>query len=314
MRILLWLLLLGGLSCAPALAIELRLMTGEEQGTYHQIGQEIAGQTEKVGLSLRVLPSQGSWQNIVALYNNDTEFAFFQLDAYLKAARNFYQNTAKNIHDEIKVVMPLFHEEIHIIKARNSAVDLANQERFVVSCGLENSGSCISADVIAGFYDKEFTYVHESYEQALNDLRAGKLDLVIITTGKPFKLLEKQAGIDLVPLPQTSKAAEVYLYTTITPQDYPWLDDPVDTYGVRSVLATMIQEQQGLANDLVGTVHFTILINEERLKKTGHPKWKEVLFKAYNQNSSHEAVLNSIGVCNVIRGFGYNCRDLARGE
>ena len=312
MKWLLWLLLLTGLSGSPALAIELRLMTGNEQGTYYQIGQEIARETDKVGLSLVVLPSEGSWANIVALFNNDSEFAIFQLDAYLKAARNFYRNTATNIHDEIKVVMPLYHEEIHVIKAKGSPVDFDSQGTFVVGCGLENSGSCISADVIAEFYGKEFTYIHESYEKDLVDLKSGKLDLVVITAGKPYKLLSEQTGLDLIELPKTSKAAEVYLYTTITPEDYPWLDHPVDTYGVRSVLATMIQEQQGLADDLVGTVHFTILINEERLKKNGHPKWNEVLFRAYNPKIAHEAVLNSTGSCNVIRNYGYNCRDLAR--
>jgi TRAP-type uncharacterized transport system substrate-binding protein len=314
MKWLLWLLLLTGLSSSPAQAIELRLMTGDEQGTYHQIGQEIAHETDKVGLNLLVLPSAGSWANIIALFNNDTELAIFQLDAYLKAARNFYRNTAKDIHDEIKVVMPLYHEEIHVIKVKQSPLDFARQDKFVVGCGLENSGSCISADVIAEFYGKVFTYVHESYEQALSDLKAGKLDLVVVTAGKPYKLLSEQTGLDLVALPQTSKAAEVYLYTTITPEDYPWLDHPVETYGVRSVLATMIQEQEGLANDLVGTVHFTILINEERLKKNGHPKWNEVLFRAYNDKIAHEAVLNSLGACTVIRNYGYNCRDLARGD
>jgi len=314
MKWLFCLMLLLELSSSPILAIELRLMTGDELGTYYQIGQEIARETDKVGLSLSVLPSAGSWANIVALYNNDTEFAIFQLDAYLKAARNFYRNTAQSIHDEIKVVMPLYHEEIHVIKTKQRPVDFARQDKFIVGCGLENSGSCISADVIAEFYGKEFTYVHESYERALGDLKAGKLDLVIITAGKPYKLLSEQTGLDLVALPQTSKAAEVYLYTTMTPDDYPWLDHPVDTYGVRSVLATMIQEQEGLANDLVGTVHFTILINEERLKKNGHPKWSEVLFRAYNDKVAHQAVLNSLGACNVIRNYGYHCRDLARGD
>ena len=53
------------------------------------------------------------------------------------------------------------------------------------------------------------------------------------------------------------------------------------------MLATMIQEQEGLANDLVGAVHFTILINEDRLKKSGHPKWNEVFFRAYNEKTTH---------------------------
>lgn len=312
MKWLICLSLLAGLLSSPALAIELRLMTGDEQGTYYQIGREIAEQTDKVGISLQILPSEGSWANIIALFNNDTEFAIFQVDAYLKAARNFYRNTAKNIHDEIKVVMPLYHDEIHVIKAKNRPLDFAVEESFVVGCGPENSGSCLSADVMAEFYGKKFTYVHEGYDQSLQDLKAGKLDLVIITAGKPFKLLAGQAGLDLVSLPRTKKAAEVYLYTTITSADYAWLDRPVDTYGVRSVLATMIQEQEGLANDLVGAVHFTTMINENLLKKRGHPKWKEVHFRGFNAKIAHRAVLNSLAVCDVMKGYGYDCRALAR--
>ena len=311
MRVALAIFLIAGLLAGQALAVDLRLMSGDEQGTYYQISREIARETDKVGLNLQVLPSAGSWANIIALFNNNTEFAIFQMDAYIKAGRNLYQNTALDIRDEIKVVMPLYHEEIHLIKTRDSPLDFTTEEKFVVGCGPENSGSCLSAEVIAEFYGKQFTYVHTSYEQALAALKAGELDLVVITAGKPLKLLSKQTGLDLVSLPRTRKAAEFYLYSTISPEDYPWLDRTVETYGVRSVLATMIQEQEGLASDLVGTVHFTILINEDRLKKNGHPKWNEVFFRAYNEKTTHSAVLNSIGAYNVIRSYGYNGRTLA---
>ena len=310
-RFVLTSLLLSGLVANSAFAVDLRLMTGDERGTYYQIGREIAHETDKVGLNLQVLPSAGSWANIIALFNNDTEFAIFQMDAYIKAGHNLYQNTALDIRDEIKVVMPLYHEEIHVIKSKGSTLDFATAEKFAVGCGPENSGSCLSADVIAEFYGKEFTYVHSGYEEALDKLKAGELDLVIITAGKPHMLLTGQTGLDLVSLPRTKKAAEVYLYTAITEEDYPWLEHPVETYGVLSVLATMIQEQEGLANDLVGAVHFTILINEDHLKKAGHPKWNEVFFRAYNEKTSHSAVINSLGAYNVIKSYGYNARNLA---
>jgi len=309
--VVLTMLLISGFAAGPIFAVDLRLMTGDEQGTYYQIGQEIGHETDKVGLNLQVLPSAGSWANIIALFNSDTEFAIFQMDAYIKAGRNLYRNTALDIRDEIKVVMPLYHEEIHVIKRKDRFLDFATEKTFVVGCGPENSGSCLSADVIAEFYGKEFTYAHVSYEEALNKLKAGELDLVIITAGKPYKLLTGQTGLDLVSLPRTKKAAEFYLYTTINQEDYPWLDHPVETYSVRSVLATMIQEQEGLANDLVGTVHFTILINEDHLKKSGHPKWNEVFFRAYNEKTSHAAVINSLGAYNVIKSYGYDGRNLA---
>src|SRR6056300_410488 len=74
-------------------AVELRLMTGPETGTYYQIGQEASLVTDPSGVHLQVLPSKGSWENIVALFNSDTEFAIFQIDAFSRAAENLYRNT-----------------------------------------------------------------------------------------------------------------------------------------------------------------------------------------------------------------------------
>ena len=176
MRVALAIFLIAGLLAGQALAVDLRLMSGDEQGTYYQIGREIARETDKVGLNLQVLPSAGSWANIIALFNNDTEFAIFQMDAYIKAGRNLYQNTALDIRDEIKVVMPLYHEEIHLIKTRDSPLDFTTEEKFVVGCGPENSGSCLSAEVIAEFYGKQFTYVHTSPKKIKTNRSPSALD------------------------------------------------------------------------------------------------------------------------------------------
>lgn len=310
--ILLSMLLILGLT-SPADAVNLRLMTGPESGTYYRIGQEIAAATAPVGLHLKVIPSAGSWENIVALFNSDTEFAIFQLDAFLKAAKNLYQNRAIDIHDEIKVVMPLYNEEIHVIAAKDRKLDFAIDQQFRVGCGAENSGSCLSAGVIADFYGKRFELVYADYEQTLDKLRAGQLDLVVITAGKPHGLLVDQEGLKLVDLPRTPKAVDLYVRTRITPADYPWLAAPVETYAVRSVLATMIQEQEGLANDLVGTVHFALQVNEEQLKQHGHPKWRDVFFSGYIENAGHIGALQSLGVCNFLKRYGYRCSELVTG-
>jgi hypothetical protein len=296
------------------MAVNLRMMTGPEQGTYYQVGQQIAEQTEEVGLHLEIISTEGSWANIVGLFNNDAEFAIFQLDAFLQAEKNLYKNKAEDIHDEIKVVMPLYNEEIHIIKAKDRELDFATEEQFVVGCGRENSGSCLSAGVIADFYGKEFRYLYDDYENALDALRAGKLDLVIITAGKPHSLLVDQVGLDLVSLPRSRKAVDIYLYTEITADDYPWLEQPVETYAVRSVLATMIQEQEGLANDLVGTLHFAIQVNQDKLKKYGHPKWQDVFFTGYVKNGGHVGALQSLGVCNFMKRYGHRCTDMVTKE
>ena len=295
---------------STAQAVELRLMTGPEQGTYYQIGQEASLVTDRTGVHLQVLPSQGSWENIVALFNSETEFAIFQVDAFVTAAKNLYRNTSININDDIHVVMPLYREEVHVIKALDRNLDFATQESFVVGCGAKNSGSCISATVLADLYGKKFSYVYESHEKALVNLKAGTLDLVIITAGKPYPLLTEQVDLELVSLPQVRTATDFYSWTSLGSRDYSWIKGDVDTYSVRSVLATMIHEENGLANDMVGSVHFSLQTNANELKKNGHPKWNDVLFGGYIKDLSHAGAVMSLRACNTIKGFGYNCTEI----
>jgi TRAP-type uncharacterized transport system substrate-binding protein len=303
-------LLLSVLWLSPSQAVELRLMTGSEQGTYYQIGQEISKATDRTGVHLQILTSQGSWENIVALFNSDTEFAIFQVDAFMKAAKNLYRNTSVKIDEEIRVVMPLYREEIHVIKSLGRELDFAGQKSFVVTCGSEYSGSCLTAAVIEEAYDKKFEFVYDDYETAFANLKAGTIDLVIITAGKPYPLLVEQSGLDLVSLPRFDKVTEFDSRASLGPEDYPWLMEDVDTYAVRSVLATMIHEEEGLANDLVGSVHFALRVNENELKKNGHPKWNDVLFNGYIKGLGHAGALRSLKACNVIKGFGYSCTDI----
>ena len=310
MQKLLLIVLILALGLSPSQAIELRLMTGSEQGTYYQIGQETSKVTDRTGIHLQVLPSQGSWENIVALFNSDTEFAILQVDAFMQAAKNLYRNTAVKIDDEIRVVMPLYREEIHVIKALDTELDFAGQKSFVVGCGKENSGSCLTAVVIEEAYGKVFKYVQSDYETAFASLKGGALDLVIITAGKPYPMLVDQSGLELVPLPRFDKVTEFYSRASLGPKDYPWMKKEIETYAVRSVLATMIQEEDGLANDLVGSVHFALRVNEGELKKNGHPKWDDVLFNGYINGLSHAGSLRSLNACNTIKGFGYQCTDM----
>lgn len=303
-------ILLVSLWAIPSQAVELRLMTGPETGVYYQIGQEISLATDPSGVHLQVLPSQGSWENIVALFNSDTEFAIFQIDSFARAAQNLYRNTGVNIHEDIHVVMPLFSEEIHVIKAREKSLNFDSQQSFVVGCGPENGGSCLTASVIEDIYDKQFSYVYEDFETALTELRNGTIDLVIVTAGKPSPLLVKQTDLDLVTLPRFNKVTDFYTWTSMGPEDYPWLQREVDTFAVSSILATMIQEEKGLANDLVSSVHYSLLGNEDELKEKGHPKWNEVQFGGFIKDFSHAGALRSIGVCNAITDFGYRCSDM----
>ena len=193
-------------------------------------------------------------------------------------------------------------------------MDFTSQKSFVVGCGPENNGSCLSAAVIEEVYGKEFDYVYSDYETALDNLKAGTLDLVIISAGKPYPLLVDQTGLDLVSMPRFGNVTDFYSWTSLGPTDYAWLKSEVDVYSVRSVLATMIQEEEGLANDLVGSVHYSLRVNEKELKDNGHPKWGDVQFTGYSKNLSHDGALRSLGVCSAMKDFGYRCSDMVSSD
>jgi TRAP transporter TAXI family solute receptor len=93
----------------------LSLATGPTGGTYARIGEDIKGLVEKEGMGIRLVTSNGSFENIELLAKGEAELAMVQLDAL-----RYFVDVAKaeggaNVFERLKVILNLYPEEIHVL-------------------------------------------------------------------------------------------------------------------------------------------------------------------------------------------------------
>jgi len=114
-------------------------------------------------------------------------------------------------------------------------------------------------------------------DEALAELKAGRVDAMFYVAGAPVKLfsgsVSESDGLSLVPV--TSKSiTEFYPNVEIPAQTYPWQAQPVSTVAVKSVLVSF--DFRRLDCDNVGRFAQVMASNMGWLVDNGHPKWKTV--------------------------------------
>src|SRR5438093_7421265 len=86
----------------------LSMATGPTGGTYARIGEDIKGLMEKEGMGIRLVTSNGSFENIELLAKGEAELAMVQLDAL-----RYFVDVAKaeggaNVFERLKVILNLY--------------------------------------------------------------------------------------------------------------------------------------------------------------------------------------------------------------
>jgi len=128
----------------PASAADMGIVTGSEKGTYYQFGLNLQRLMKSNGINLTVSPSKGSVENVFAVYQRPaTQLGIVQSDVLAFVARVETDPVLQRIAKKIKMVFPLYNEEIHIL-GRNVASfdDLADKR---VAIGREGSGTYLTA-------------------------------------------------------------------------------------------------------------------------------------------------------------------------
>ena len=124
-------------------------------------------------------------------------------------------------------------------------------------------------------------------EEAFAALRAGRLDAMIDVAGQPAPLLEDNVAIEdalhLVPVDHPA-LRDLYPTSAIPAETYyPWQPEEVPTVAPRAFLVTLRWTQPGYEEEacrLVGKIARIIADNLDRLRREGHPKWREVDLEA----------------------------------
>jgi TRAP transporter TAXI family solute receptor len=263
---------------AAALAADLGVITGSEKGTYYQFGLNLQALTKTNGINMSVYPSKGSVENIYAVYQRPgVQVGIVQSDVLAFVARVQTDQTLQRIAKKIKMVFPLYNEEVHLLarKGIGSFDDLAGKR---VAIGREGSGTYLTTRLLFKVSEvppREMVTIDT--DEALAELKAGRIDAMFFVAGYPVRLLSEgvTATDDLGLVPITNKdIAEFYPRAAIPANTYTWQPQPVEAVAVKAVLVSFDFRRTDC--ETVGRFAQVVSTNLEWLTKNGHPKWKSV--------------------------------------
>jgi TRAP transporter TAXI family solute receptor len=261
------------------------LISGTIGGTYVQFGADLASLLDD-GNKLRVLPivGRGSVQSVAdILFLQGVDLGIVRADTldYLEK-----KGFAKDIKKQFTYVTKLYNEEMHVI-ASKSIRNLRDLEGKTISVDLPNGGTFVTALTVFERLGLKPKVVYIEQRIALEKLKAGEIDAVIVVGGKPYKAVSsfKDDRFHLVTVNYEKALQGDYLPASLSAKDYPNLisdqEQVVDTIAVPAVLAAYnwapeTERYRKLA--LFVDAFFTKFPAFQN--PPFHPKWKEVSLSA----------------------------------
>ncbi|HYQ93576.1 MAG TPA: TAXI family TRAP transporter solute-binding subunit, partial [Burkholderiales bacterium] len=257
----------GGAAIA---AIEYKIVTANEKGTYFAIGVDLAKfVAPDAAIALDVLPTAGSAANIKHLrYDPGVKFAIVQADVYQafvdRAAGG--SKEASTIIRPLRVILPLYNTEIHYIVRADSPLNYIHDIRTAkINGGLLGSGAAlITHTLYRMMFDAPIPEANDSFlsnEEALVKLIGDKsVDVVVVAAGQPAPLIanmkpEAQKFIKLLKFdpshPSSKLPLTVYSHSVITASSYPnLLKEDFTTVSVGAFLVTYDYNLEGTIGNL----------------------------------------------------------------
>lgn len=282
-------------AAAPAGTAAYKIVTASERGTYIQIGRDLAKLVAPAAqIELEALPSAGSPENIHRLrYEAGVKLALVQSDVYQAFINQGKAGdaTAAAIIRPLRVVLPLYNEEIYFVVRADSPMNFVHDIRDArINIGPLRSGTAMTTTTMyrlmfeQALPDSGLTTL--THEEALFKLTGDKsIDVVAIVAGQPAKLLtdmkaEARSLIKLLKLdPENvaSKAAlKTYFPSTVKATNYPnLLTEDLTGMAVKAFLVTYDYNLAGTQGRLAQFAR-SLCVNFQALQSQGHPKWKEV--------------------------------------
>jgi TRAP transporter TAXI family solute receptor len=258
-------------------ATEMGIVTGGTKGTYIQIGYDISKLVKQEGIYLTVHPSNGSLDNVADVYERkDVQLGIVQSDV-LASIRSSGDSELNSIAKQIKMIFPLYNEEVHILASR-SIKSFADLQGKVVAIGSEGSGTALTASLffeLAGVTPGEMKYGDP--KKALMLLRSEVIDAMFYISGYPVSLFSNIYTENLHLLPITDqRIGQHYVSSVIPANTYSWQKEPINTFAVKAVLMSYSYDETHQNCENVGKVSRIIYGNTGWLKKNGHSKWEHV--------------------------------------
>ena len=230
---------------SPAVAQQFQknILTGGPNGTYIQIGRDIADAAGECGLDYTVQESAGSLENFLGVRKRpNTQFGIVQSDVleYLKTFSIDNPEVARAIFG-VRIAFPLYNEEVHILAKRDlTSLDSLNGKR--VSVGVEDSGTFLTASLVLDLASVQpSSQATENATNSLDLLLSGQIDAMFYVAGAPTKLFQSDAidptRFHLLPINDPTLTS-VYVPTSLPAGIYPFQQNEVQVVAVKAVLMT----------------------------------------------------------------------------
>ena len=276
-------------------AADYKIVTASERGTYIKIGRDLAQFiAPDAGIALDAVPSAGSAENVRRLrYEAGVKLALVQSDVYqafldMGAGGNA---AAGSIIRPLRVVMPLYNEEIYFIVRADSALNHIHEIRnSSINVGEFGSGTALTTSTLyrlmygEALPDAKATYL--SNEAALTRLVTDKtIDVVAVVAGQPAKLLadmtpQSRQVIKLLKFdrahPSSKAVLKTYFPANVLASSYPnLLSADLSALAVKAFLVTYDFQVASTESHLRKLAR-SLCQNFPLLLEKGHPKWREV--------------------------------------
>ncbi len=282
-------------STSAMAAVDYKIVTASERGTYIKIGRDLAQfVAPSADIQLASVPSAGSAENVRRLrYEPGVKLALVQSDVYQSfidmAARG---NTgAATLIRPLRVIMPLYNEEIYFIARADSALNYMHEIKDAkLNAGELGSGTALTSTTLYRLmFGESMPKANTSYltnEEALTRLVTTKtVDVVAVVAGQPAKLLAdmKPESGQLIKLlkfdPQHASSQAVlrtYFAANVRADSYPsLLTSDQSGLAVKALLVTYDFELKNTGSRLRQLAR-SLCQNFATLQEKGHPKWREV--------------------------------------
>lgn len=283
------------LNTAEVAAVDYKIVTASERGTYFAIGKDLSRFVAPAAkIELEVLPTDGSAANIKHLrYDPGVKLAIVQADVYqafLDRATGGSPEAAAIIRP-LRVVLPLYNTEIHYVVRADSPLNYLHDIKDAkINGGLLGSGAALITHTLYrmmfGGPIPETNASYMSNEEALAKLISDKtVDVVVVAAGQPAPLIanmkpEAQKFIKFLKFdpahPSSKKPLTVYSHSVVKTSSYPnLLQENFTTIAVGAFLVTYDYNLDTTVNNLKLFAR-SLCQNFATLQTQGHPKWREV--------------------------------------
>jgi branched-chain amino acid transport system substrate-binding protein len=256
------------------------LMTGAFGSTYAQMGADLASVLDN-GLEFRVLPvmGRGSVQAVAdilllrgvdaGIVRKDT-LAYLERKGFADNIRNQFVYVAKMFNEEMHVLAPRAIQTMKDLDGKTVAVDLPDSSTFVTSINVfERLG-----------IKPHLLYIEPRV--ALEMLRNGEIDAVVVVEGKPLQWLTqvRDANLHLVPVDYDKSLRDEYLPAQLSAQEYPNLisgSTTVGTVAAEALLATFNWQPGSDRYRRLALLVDSLFSRMDKLQRPPfHPKWQEL--------------------------------------